>query len=105
QNGSPGAHIQLQELMQFGAPEAVPDSDNPSGFSWMWRSSIQYYDLHSRIWSKWLSLAIKRWFEWTPRISGDRSHKERFREYDEHVASGSGYSAYRSQAYNRFLGL
>ncbi len=50
--------VTFQELRSLGAHDGCDGLGRP-GLNWLWRSLILNYDLHSRIWQKWLLDAFR----------------------------------------------
>jgi hypothetical protein len=89
-------HVQQQipykELRKLGAFDEADGLGRNRNFHWLWRSTIRQYDVHARMWQKWLDLLFKHWRTWpTPkapdvgrvgRDQGGRPWWDGFAEYD-----------------------
>ncbi len=56
--------IPYYELRKLGACDTSDRYGRVGNFFWFWRSTIQSYDLHARIWQKWWCAALKPWRSW-----------------------------------------
>ena len=91
--------IMYDDLRQLG-PWDDKDEKGRKDCSWLWRSTIRYYDLHTRIWQKWLRCVVRTWPNWATPRSGD-GHSKRFSEYDRYVRGGrQDYDSERYQDFN-----
>ncbi len=89
--------IPYRELRKLGAWDARDRLGRAGNFGWLWRSSIDRYDLHLRIWQRWL-VHMLRWWRTSqpPRPSGphlnlltphlaDKTWPDGFAEYDHYI--------------------
>jgi KaiC/GvpD/RAD55 family RecA-like ATPase len=85
--------VPYKELRKLAAFDAGDRLGRVRNFHWLWRSTLRQYDLHSRMWQKWLDLLLKQWRSWKAPAAPARSrHVERdqlgkpwwdgFAEYD-----------------------
>lgn len=56
--------IPYTELRKLGAHDDGDRLGRKNNFFWFWRSTIQSYDVHARIWQKWLRDVLKQWAGW-----------------------------------------
>jgi hypothetical protein len=91
--------IAYRELRQLGAFDEQDRLGRAENFHWLWRSTINQYDIHSRIWQRWLVHLFKQWRTWpVPRAPRSRGRVEiapeqknepwwdGFTEYDHYLA-------------------
>jgi KaiC/GvpD/RAD55 family RecA-like ATPase len=75
--------IMYPHLRNLGGYDPRDGLGRQAPFFWLWRSTLQVYDLHARIWVKWLCSMMQRWRTW-PR---DTKFTDGLAEYDDWVAA------------------
>ncbi len=75
--------VLYRDLRQLGAYDARDGRGRGDEFHWLWRSNIRHYDLHARIWQKWLVHLFIKWRTW----SRPGGVWDGFQEYDTLVAA------------------
>lgn len=78
--------IQYRELRKLGAFNPLDRLGRAEHFRWLWRSTINQYDDHVRIWQKWLVFMLRNWRVWPPpTASRARTWPDGFAEYDVYL--------------------